>query len=71
MTGTSTSTPTTVASAARALVPLLPDYGTPELEIVALYPHRRQLSTKVRLFLDMLIDRFAKERRWLGATPDR
>jgi DNA-binding transcriptional LysR family regulator len=35
-------------------VPLLPDYGTPELEIVALYPHRRQLSTKVRLFLDML-----------------
>ena len=61
----------TVASAARALVPLLPDYGTPELEIVALYPHRRQLSTKVRLFLDMLIDRFAKERRWLGATPDR
>ena len=48
MTGTSTSTPTTVASAARALVPLLPDYGTPELEIVALYPHRRQLSTKVR-----------------------
>ena len=57
--------------ASGALVPLLPDYGTPELEIVALYPHRRQLSTKVRLFLDMLVDRFAKERRWLGATPDR
>ena len=52
-------------------MPLLPDYGTPELEIVALYPHRPQLSTKVRLFLDMLIDRFAKERRWLDATPDR
>ena len=52
-------------------MPLLPDYGTPELEIVALYPHRRQLSTKVRLFLDMLVDRFAKERRWLDATPDR
>jgi DNA-binding transcriptional LysR family regulator len=57
--------------ASGALVPLLPDYGTPELEIVALYPHRRQLSTKVRLFLDMLVDRFAEEQRWLDATPDR
>jgi DNA-binding transcriptional LysR family regulator len=57
--------------ASGALVSLLPDYGTPELEIVALYPHRRQLSTKVRLFLDMLVDRFAEEQRWLVATPDR
>jgi len=57
--------------ASGALVPLLPDYGTPEMEIVALYPHRRQLSTKVRLLLDMLIDRFAEEQRWLEATPDR
>jgi DNA-binding transcriptional LysR family regulator len=51
-----------------ALVPLLTDYGRPELEIVALYPHRRQLSAKVRLFLDMLIDRFARE-RWHDAAP--
>jgi DNA-binding transcriptional LysR family regulator len=43
-----------------ALVPLLTDYGRPELEIVALYPHRRQLSAKVRLFLDRLVDQFAK-----------
>jgi hypothetical protein len=50
-------------------VPLLPDYRTPELEIVALYPHRRQLSTKVRLFLDMLVDRFAEEQGWLGTAP--
>jgi DNA-binding transcriptional LysR family regulator len=57
--------------ASGALVPLLPDYGTPETEIVALYPHRRQVSTKVRLFLDMLVDRFAEEQRWLDATPDR
>jgi DNA-binding transcriptional LysR family regulator len=49
----------------------LPDYGRPEMEIVALYPHRRQLSTKVRLFLDMLVDRFAEEQRWLDAAPDR
>jgi DNA-binding transcriptional LysR family regulator len=57
--------------ASGALVSLLPDYGTPEMEIVALYPHRRQLSTKVRLFLDSLVDRFAEEQRWLDAAPDR
>jgi DNA-binding transcriptional LysR family regulator len=57
--------------ASRALVPLLPGYGTPELEIVALYLHRRHLSTKVRPFLDMLVDGFAEEQRWLDATPDR
>ncbi|HEX3498309.1 MAG TPA: LysR substrate-binding domain-containing protein, partial [Stellaceae bacterium] len=47
--------------ASGALVPLLTEYGRPEMEIVALYPHRRQLSAKVRLFLDMLVDRFAEE----------
>jgi DNA-binding transcriptional LysR family regulator len=57
--------------ASGALVPLLPDYRTPELEIVALYPHRRQLSTKVRLFLDMLVDRFVEELHRLEATSDR
>jgi DNA-binding transcriptional LysR family regulator len=51
--------------ASGALVRLLPDYGTPEMEIVALYPHRRQLSAKVRLFLDRLVDRFAEEQRRL------
>jgi hypothetical protein len=35
-------------------VQLLPDYETPELESLrALHLHRRQLSTKVRLFLDI------------------
>ena len=53
------------------LVPLLPNYRTEELEIVALYPHRRQLSTKVRLLLDMLVDQFADEQRWLDALPVR
>jgi DNA-binding transcriptional LysR family regulator len=46
-----------------ALVPLLPDYTSEEMEIVALYPHRRQLSAKVRLFLDLLSDQFAEEQR--------
>jgi DNA-binding transcriptional LysR family regulator len=53
------------------LVPLLTEYGRPEMEIVALYPHRRQLSAKVRLFLDRLIDRFTKEQHWVDAPPDR
>ncbi|MBO0737650.1 MAG: LysR family transcriptional regulator [Alphaproteobacteria bacterium] len=57
--------------ASGALVPLLPDYDRPEMEIVALYPHRRQLSAKVRLFLDMLIDRFAAEEQWRDAPHDR
>ena len=57
--------------ASGALVPLLADYGKPEIEIVALYPHRRQLSATVRLFLDMLVDRFAEEQRSVDATYNR
>jgi DNA-binding transcriptional LysR family regulator len=51
--------------ASGALVPLLPDYRAQELEINALYPHRRHLSRKVRAFIDMLVDRFAEQQRWL------
>jgi DNA-binding transcriptional LysR family regulator len=51
------------------VVRLMPEYRTRELEIVALSPHRRQLSTKVRLLLDMLVDRFADEQRWLESMP--
>jgi len=53
------------------LVPLLADYGRPEMEVVALYPHRRQMSAKVRLFLDMLVDQFAEERHRFAAASDR
>jgi len=56
--------------ASGAVVPLLTDYDRREMEIVALYPHRRQLSAKVRLFLDRLVDRFAEE-HWVDAPPDR
>lgn len=55
--------------ASGALVPLLPGYRTQEVEINALYPHRRHLSAKVRVFIDMLVDRFAEEQHWL--QPDR
>jgi DNA-binding transcriptional LysR family regulator len=51
--------------ASGALVPLLPDYRAQEVEINALYPHRRHLSAKVRAFIDMLADRFAEQQRWL------
>jgi DNA-binding transcriptional LysR family regulator len=44
------------------LVPLLPDYQTPEFEIDALYPHRRHMTAKVRAFLDMLVDQFSNAR---------
>lgn len=49
--------------ASGALVPPLPGYRTQELEISALYPHRRHLSAKVRAFVDMLVDRFAEQQR--------
>jgi DNA-binding transcriptional LysR family regulator len=57
--------------ASGALVPLLQEYGRPAMEIVSLYPHRRQLSAKVRLFLDMLVARFADEQRRLDAASER
>lgn len=51
--------------AAGAVVQVLRDYKTPEIEIVALYPHRRHMTAKVRAFIDMLADRFADGQRWL------
>jgi DNA-binding transcriptional LysR family regulator len=53
--------------ASGALVPLLPHYRAQVLEINALYPHRRHLSCKVRVFIDMLVDRFAERQRWPDA----
>ena len=50
--------------ASGALVPLMPDYRAQEVEINALYPHRRHLSAKVCAFIDMLVDRFVEQRRW-------
>jgi DNA-binding transcriptional LysR family regulator len=56
--------------ASGALVPLLPDYQAPEFEIVALYPHRRHMTAKVRSFIDMLVERFVDEQRCLNAACD-
>ena len=52
--------------ASGALVRLLPDYQAPELEIVALYPHRRYLTAKVRAFIDTLVDELANKQHWPG-----
>jgi DNA-binding transcriptional LysR family regulator len=57
--------------ASGALLPLLPDYQTPEYEIVAVYPHRRHITAKVRAFIDMLVQRFASEQRRLDPGSDR
>ena len=54
--------------ASGALVPLLPDYRAQGIEINAFYPHRRHLSSKVRVFIDMLVDRFGEQERTFG--PD-
>jgi DNA-binding transcriptional LysR family regulator len=52
--------------ASKELVPLLRNYRLPEMEIVALYPHRRHLTAKVRAFLDMLVDQFSNAQRRLA-----
>ncbi len=46
--------------ASRRLIELLADYETEELLIHAIYPHRRHLAGKVRLFVDHLCSEFTK-----------
>ena len=46
------------------LVPLLQEFVPPPVPIYALYPSRRHLSAKVRLFVDFLIERFAGAQDW-------
>jgi DNA-binding transcriptional LysR family regulator len=41
------------------LVALLPDYSVPPAPIYAVYPTRKHLSAKVRLFVGYLVERFA------------
>ena len=46
-----------------ALVQVLPDWQPPVMQILALYPSRRNLSPAVRAIVDFLVIRFS-ERRW-------
>ncbi|MEO9135921.1 MAG: LysR family transcriptional regulator [Casimicrobiaceae bacterium] len=56
------------------LLPLLPDYVAPAIDINAAYASRRHLSAKVRSFIDFLVQRFADHPGWhlpSIATPKR
>jgi DNA-binding transcriptional LysR family regulator len=50
------------------LVPLLQDYAVPPMPIFAVYPTRRHLSAKVRVFVDFLVARLAGSLDWVS-TP--
>jgi len=54
--------------AAGALVPLLPGYKGPEVEVLALYPHRRHMAAKLRALMDVLVAEFAKDPAVRGAS---
>ncbi len=49
------------------LVPLLQEFVPPPLPIYAVYPSRKHLSAKVRLFVDFLVARFAAAQDWSTA----
>ena len=49
------------------LVPLLQDFVAPPSPIYAVYPSRKHLSAKVRLFVEFLIERFAQAQDWSAA----
>jgi DNA-binding transcriptional LysR family regulator len=58
---------------AGSVVRLLRNYPTPVFSIAAVYPHRRHLAAKVRVFIDALATLFAGS-DWLnsgGAAPPR
>jgi len=42
------------------LVQVLPGYRTPDADIYAVYPHRHQLSARIRTFVDFLVERFGE-----------
>ena len=59
--------------ASSGLVRLIPNHTPVEFAINAIYPHRHNLSTKVRSFIDLLAERFADHQKWMsaGARGDR
>jgi DNA-binding transcriptional LysR family regulator len=57
--------------AAGTLVQPLPGVRGTEMTISAIYPHRNQLSAKVRRFIDLLADRFAEHRLWMDPPAGR
>jgi DNA-binding transcriptional LysR family regulator len=47
------------------LVEVLPAWRPVSFTITAFYPHRHQLSSKVRVFIDLMAEHFARHRHWL------
>jgi len=57
-----------------ALVPLLTDYRTLEFNLYAVYLSRRQLSAKVRVFIDYLVEAIGSRpawERWQRSVPGK
>lgn len=53
------------------LLPLLPGYRLPDIDILAIYPSRRHLSAKVRVMVDFLAESFRGTPPWeQGLYPD-
>ena len=52
--------------AAGHILRLLPDYRPVEFSISAVYANRSHLPAKTRIFIDMMVERFAQYRRWLN-----
>jgi DNA-binding transcriptional LysR family regulator len=46
------------------LVPLLPGYRMPDIDVLAVYPSRRHLSAKVRVMIDFLVEAFKDLPPW-------
>jgi DNA-binding transcriptional LysR family regulator len=61
------------AEALRAghLAPVLEDWSSGKSEIHVVYPGSRQLSARVRLFVDALVDRFTRLPPWLLGSDGR
>jgi len=47
-----------------ALVPILRDYGVAEMAVHAVYPGGRNISAKLRSFIDFLVPRFGENPSW-------
>jgi DNA-binding transcriptional LysR family regulator len=48
------------------LITVLDDYALPQYDIVAVYPQQRHLPAKVRFFIDMLKEMYARPDYWLS-----
>ena len=46
------------------LVPLLPGWRVPDIDVLAVYPSRRHLSAKVRAMIDFLAEEFSGVPPW-------